>query len=55
MILTLYIFDNKISTFGSNLHLFSDIRLEHDFDIRGQNSVDQNMILSIRGQNSAGY
>ena len=47
---------NKIRTVSSNSNLFSGIRLEHDFDIyhiRGQNSVDWNMILtSIWGQNS---
>ena len=47
------IFNKKMSTAGSNPYLFSNSRLENDFDIRGQNTVDWNMILtSIRGQNS---
>ena len=33
------ILTNKICTIGSNPHLFSNIRLEHDFDIKGQNLI----------------
>ena len=33
------IIDHRNNT-SSNPHLFSNIRLEHDFDIWGQNTVD---------------